>query len=109
MAERSDYYGVLGVPRTADAAAIKVAYRRLAFTCHPDRAGNDPAAVERFQAITKAYAVLTDPDARQRYDRGDDLTAFGASAARGVAADVFRRHIRDTLRNRHGAATGGVR
>jgi len=62
-----DYYELLGVPRDADAKTIKDAYHRLAMKWHPDR---NPAAdaEERFKQIATAYAVLSDPKKRARYD-----------------------------------------
>ena len=68
MAKR-DYYEVLGVDRQADAAVIKSAYRKLALQFHPDRNPNNPDADERFKEASEAYAVLSDPEKRARYDR----------------------------------------
>jgi molecular chaperone DnaJ len=68
MATR-DYYEILGVPRTADEAELKRAYRQLAMKYHPDRNPGDKAAEERFKTINEAYAVLSDPDKRAQYDR----------------------------------------
>ena len=64
-----DPYDVLGVPRTASEADIKRAYRRLAKQYHPDRNKDNPDAVARFKEIQEAYDVLSDPEARARYDR----------------------------------------
>jgi len=64
-----DYYEILGVPRDADAEAIKRAYRKLALRYHPDRNPDDPQAAERFREATEAYEVLRDPEKRARYDR----------------------------------------
>lgn len=64
-----DYYQVLGVPSDADQAAIKAAYRKLALKYHPDRNPGDKSAEERFKQINEAYAVLSDPEKRSRYDR----------------------------------------
>ena len=63
-----DYYDVLGVPRTADAAALKRAYRKLAMEFHPDRNAS-PDAAEKFKEINRAYEVLSDDQTRARYDR----------------------------------------
>ncbi|HEY2704482.1 MAG TPA: DnaJ C-terminal domain-containing protein [Candidatus Dormibacteraeota bacterium] len=66
--EYTDYYAVLGVPKNADQAAVKAAYRSLARTLHPD-VNRDPAAGERFKKVNEANAVLGDPDKRAKYDR----------------------------------------
>ncbi|MDR0435533.1 MAG: DnaJ domain-containing protein, partial [Propionibacteriaceae bacterium] len=68
----SDYYGTLGVPRDASAEAIKRAYRKKAMQVHPDVAGNDPQAEEKFKAVQEAYEVLSDPQKKAVYDRGGD-------------------------------------
>ena len=69
MAERRDYYEVLGVDRGADAATLKSAYRRLALQFHPDRNPNNPDATDSFKEASEAYAVLSDEEKRARYDR----------------------------------------
>jgi len=65
----TDPYTTLGVARSADAAEIKAAYRRLALRYHPDRNPGDKAAEERFKEISEAYATLRDPELRARFDR----------------------------------------
>ena len=64
-----DYYQLLGVDKQADAQEIKSAYRKLALKYHPDRNPGDSAAEEQFKKINEAYAVLSDPEKRNRYDR----------------------------------------
>ncbi len=68
-ASDKDYYTILGIARDATDEDIKRAYRRLAFQCHPDRNPGNPNAGERFKEISEAYAVLIDPDKRQRFDQ----------------------------------------
>jgi len=81
MAKR-DYYEVLGVPRGADADAIKKAYRRLARQYHPDLNPNDPQAEAKFKEIGEAYEVLSDKEKRRAYDRfGHAGVRMGAEAA----------------------------
>ena len=80
----SDYYALLGVPRDADEAALKKAYRRLAMEHHPDRNGGDKAAEARFKEITEAYEVLRDTEKRAIYDRyGEDGLRRGMGGAPG--------------------------
>ena len=66
-------YDVLGIPRNADQAAIKKAYRKLAQDSHPDRNPNDSNAEERFKEIGRAHAVLSDPERRRAYDEFGDV------------------------------------
>jgi len=63
-----DYYGILGVPRTATQKEIKAAFRKLARKHHPDLNQNDPAAERRFKEINEANEVLSDPEKRRLYD-----------------------------------------
>jgi len=68
-AANGDYYEILGVPREADLDAIKSAYRKAALKYHPDRNQGDKISEERFKQAAEAYAVLSDPEKRSRYDR----------------------------------------
>jgi molecular chaperone DnaJ len=70
---------VLGVPRDADAKAIKDAFRSLALKTHPDR-NKEPGAEARFKEIAAAYAVLSDPKKRAQYDAGGHAGVAGYSA-----------------------------
>jgi molecular chaperone DnaJ len=78
---KRDYYEVLSVERTAPPEELKRAYRKLAMQFHPDRNQGDKAAEERFKEVGEAYAVLSDPQKRQRYDAyghaGNGMPDFG--------------------------------
>ena len=69
MAEKRDYYEVLGVDRGADDATLKKAYRKLAKKYHPDMNPGDKEAEAKFKEATEAYGVLSDPDNRRQYDQ----------------------------------------
>ncbi len=69
MAEKRDYYEVLGVSREAPPDEIKRAYRQAALRHHPDRNKDNPEAEQKFKEAAEAYDVLSDPQKRQRYDR----------------------------------------
>jgi molecular chaperone DnaJ len=91
-----DFYAALGVPKDADEAAIKKAYRKLARQFHPDQNAGDPAAEARFKEIGEAYAVLSDPEQRQQYDAlramaggGARFSAGPGGAAGGGFEDIF--------------------
>ncbi|MGC4109676.1 MAG: molecular chaperone DnaJ [Nocardioides sp.] len=81
MPAETDLYEILGVPRDADAEAIKKAYRRLARQLHPD-VNPDPKTQDRFKEVSRAYEVLSDPQKRAAYDRGGDV--FGGSGGFGA-------------------------
>jgi molecular chaperone DnaJ len=79
MADKRDYYEVLGVDRGADEAAIKKAYRQLAKKYHPDMNPGDKEAEKKFKEASEAYAVLSDSEKRRQYDQ------FGHAAFEGGA------------------------
>jgi molecular chaperone DnaJ len=76
-----DYYAALGVPKDADAAAIKNAYRRLARDLHPDKNPGNTEAETRFKEVSEAYDVLSDTKRRSEYDEARRL--FGAGGRPG--------------------------
>jgi len=85
----NDYYDVLGVPRNADEATLKRAYRKLAMQYHPDRNNGDRSAEAKFKELTEAYEVLRDPEKRAIYDR------YGEAGLRGRAGQAQGFHAFD--------------
>jgi molecular chaperone DnaJ len=79
-----DYYKILGVPKDADQAAIKKAYRNLARDLHPDRNGTDKAAEDRFKEVSEAYSVLSNPSKRKEYDEARALFGTGFRVPSGA-------------------------
>ena len=67
MAEKRDYYEVLGVDKSASIDDIKKAYRKKAIQYHPDKNPGDKEAEEKFKEAAEAYAVLSDPDKKAKY------------------------------------------
>ncbi len=104
MAEKTCYYEVLRVDRSASKAEIDRAYRKLAIKYHPDSNRDDETAVEKFKEATEAYEVLSDQEKRERYDRHghagvdgvhqfndveDIFEAFGDLFGGGMFGDLF--------------------
>jgi curved DNA-binding protein len=108
MAE--DYYNILGIDKSASAADIKKAYRKLAMKYHPDKNKGDKTLEDKFKKISEAYAVLSDPEKRKQYDTygsadfqqrysqedifrnfdlGDILKEFGFGGGRGGFSASF--------------------
>lgn len=88
--EYRDYYEILGVPRSASAADIKKAFRKLAREHHPDRNPGDKAAEKRFKDVNEAHAVLSDPDKRKQYDLlGANWDQFQRGGGGRGGADPF--------------------
>jgi curved DNA-binding protein len=88
-----DLYEILGISRTASAAEIKSAYRKLAKKYHPDMNPGDKAAEERFKEVTAAAEVLTDPKKRSLYDEfGADSLRSGFDPAKAAEYRQWKRH-----------------
>lgn len=97
-----DLYGVLGVPRNADASTIKKAFRKLAAQLHPDKNPGNKSAEARFKEVTRAHDVLGDPKKRKLYDE------FGEEGLReGFDAERVRAYRDWASRQRRGGAEGG--
>lgn len=83
MADKRDYYEVLGVDKSADDAAIKKAYRVLAKKYHPDMNPGDKEAEAKFKEASEAYAILSDPEKRKQYDQYGHAAFEGGGAGAG--------------------------
>jgi molecular chaperone DnaJ len=107
MAQRTDYYKVLGVGKNASEDEIKKAYRKLARQYHPDRNPGDKQAEERFKEISQAHDVLSDAEKRKAYDRG--ASPFGGfSGSGGFDPGSFSGGFGDILSNLFGGGGGGA-
>jgi molecular chaperone DnaJ len=88
-----DYYEVLGVPRGADAAAIKSAFRKLAMKHHPDQNPGCKVSEDTFKEIAEAYSVLSEPEKRAQYDRFGKAAFQNGAGAGGAGftdfSDIF--------------------
>ncbi len=108
----ADFYELLGVGRDVDADSLKKAYRRLARQYHPD-VNKDPAAEDRFKEIGRAYEVLSDPQARARYDQFGEAGLGGGGGMpdmgdMGGFADLFETFF-SGFGGAGGPAAGGAR
>ncbi len=105
MAQKRDYYEVLGVAKTASEDEIKKAYRQIAIKYHPDRNPGDKQAEEKFKEAAEAYNVLHDPQKRQQYDQfgfngplgGGGFEGFGGASMNmddifSMFGDIFGGH-----------------
>ena len=112
MAEKRDYYEVLGVPKNASADEIKKAYRKLAIKYHPDRNPDDKNAEEKFKEAAEAYDVLSDAEKRAKYDQvGHSMGPQGFGGGGGFSGggmsmeDIFA-HFGDIFGGRMGGFEG---
>ena len=89
MADKRDYYEVLGEPKDADDAAIKKAYRQLAKKYHPDMNPGDKEAEVKFKEASEAYAVLSDAEKRRQYDQFGHAAFEGGAGGAGAGGFDF--------------------
>ena len=111
MADKRDYYEVLGVERNATADDIKRAFRRKAKECHPDQHPGDKEAEARFKELNEANEVLSDPDKRARYDQfgfEDPMAGMGGGNPFGGAGG-FGFGMDDILNSFFSGGMGGSR
>ncbi len=97
MAEKRDYYEVLGVSKNATPEELKKAYRKLALQYHPDRNPGDKEAEEKFKEAAEAYEVLSNPEKRQRYDQFGfaGMSGAGGYGGQGMSMDDIFSHFGD--------------
>ena len=111
MAEKRDYYEVLGVNKSADEAEIKKAYRSLAKKYHPDMNPGDKEAEAKFKEVNEAYDVLSDPDKKSKYDQYGHA-AFDPSSGMGGGfggfGDFGGFDINDIFSSFFGGGMGGA-
>ena len=95
MAEKRDYYDILGIKRDASAETIKKAFRKLAKKYHPDSNAGNPQAEQMFKDVNEAYSILSDPEKRKLYDRfghaafDPNSAAYGTTGGSGASGDPF--------------------
>ena len=110
MADKRDYYEVLGVQKTASADDIKKAYRSLARKYHPDLHPDDKYCAEKFKEVNEAYEVLSDPSKKERYDQfghaGVDPNYGGGGFSGGAGFNPFG-DMGDIFENLFGGGFGG--
>lgn len=106
MAEKRDYYEVLGIPKTATEAEIKKAFRTTAKKYHPDMHPGDKECEEKFKEAQEAYAVLSDPDKRRQYDQFGHA-AFDGSAGGAGGFDFSGMDMGDIFGDIFGDFFGG--
>jgi molecular chaperone DnaJ len=106
MPPRPDYYKILGVGKNASDEEIKKSYRKLARQYHPDRNPGDKKAEERFKEISQAHDVLSDPEKRKAYDRGQG--PLGGFTSGNFDPSAFSGGFGDILSNLFGGGGAGA-
>jgi molecular chaperone DnaJ len=91
-----DYYEILGVSRDATGEEIKKAFRRIARVTHPDANDGGPESAAAFREAAEAYEVLSDPERRRRYDRGDSIDLSDLFSGWGGLDDLLRSVFGDS-------------
>lgn len=107
MAEKRDYYEVLGVAKNANADEIKKAYRKAAIQYHPDKNPGDKQAEEKFKEAAEAYDVLSNPDKRARYDQFGHAGMSGAAGGAGGFGGGFGGFSMEDIFSQFGDIFGG--
>lgn len=113
MADKRDYYEVLGVSKSADQSEIKSAFRKLAKKYHPDLNKDDPSAAEKFKEAQEAYEVLSDENKRKQYDQfghagvNNSASGFGGFGGSGFGFDASDIDLGDIFDSFFGGFGGG--
>ncbi|MBQ7297484.1 MAG: molecular chaperone DnaJ [Alistipes sp.] len=107
MAEKRDYYEVLGVGKSANADEIKKAYRKAAIKYHPDKNPGDKEAEEKFKEAAEAYDVVSNPDKRARYDQFGHAGMSGAAGGAGGFGGGFGGFSMEDIFSQFGDIFGG--
>lgn len=106
MAEKRDYYEVLGVDRNASESDLKKAYRVLAKKYHPDMNPGDAEAEKKFKEASEAYAVLSDPEKRRQYDQFGHAAFEGGAGGAGGGFDFSGMDFSDIFGDLFGGGFG---
>jgi molecular chaperone DnaJ len=107
---KRDFYEVLGVTRSCAEGELKVAFRRAAMECHPDRNPGDKTAEIRFKEVNEAYQVLSDGQKRAAYDRFGHAAfenGMGSGMGSGMGPDGFSSSMADIFEDLFGGMMGG--
>ena len=109
MAEKRDYYEVLGVSKSASDSELKSAYRKLAKKYHPDMNPGDKEAEAKFKEASEAYSVLSDPDKRRQYDQFGHAAFDGGAGGGAGGFDFSGMDMSDIFGDIFGDFFGGGR
>ena len=109
---KKDFYEILGITKSADAAEIKKAYRKQAIAHHPDKNPGDKSAEEKFKLAAEAYEVLSDPQKKAKYDQYghqafDGSGGFGGGGHGGMNMDDIFSQFGDIFGGGFGGFGGG--